>query len=130
MFISFFVHISVIPGILKLAPTRHDLLRLLSSISYKWYELGVGLRVSFSTLQGLQFTSMSNVDKVSLILQSWMDNTESHLITWKTIISVIEGPLIENISLAEQIYDYLTKGKFPALNQYTHSLHALWLYNN
>lgn len=32
---SFFVHISVIPGILKLAPTLHDLMRLLSPIPYQ-----------------------------------------------------------------------------------------------
>ena len=103
---------------------------LLSPITSRWYILGLGLDVVSYDLESLQSSSMSNEIKLSKVLQMWMETSESHLITWKTIISVIEGPLINNRSLAESIYDFLSKGKFFHMNQCLHSLHALWLYNN
>lgn len=57
---------------------------------------------------------MSNFDKLYQTLRIWMQTTEPHLLTWKTIISVIEGPLINSRDLADKICDYLTKGKFLA----------------
>ena len=103
---------------------------LLHPISIEWYILGIELHVSSDNLDALQSSNMSNGIKLAKVLQWWMETSESHLITWKTIISVIEGPLINNRSLAESIYDFLSKGKFLHMNQCLHSLHALWLYNN
>ena len=57
---------------------------------------------------------MSNAAKLSRILHIWMETTEPHRFIWKTIISVIEGPLINDRRLANEICDYLAKGKFLA----------------
>ena len=108
------VHISVIPGILKLAPTLTDLFHLLPSIDRQWYQLGIGLNVSLIYLEEVERSVSSSHRRLLQVLEIWMTTTESHLITWKTIISVIEGPLINNRRLADEIYDYLTKGKFLA----------------
>ena len=76
--------------------------------------LGVSLYVSNNDLMSLEYSNASNIVKLSKILQIWMVTTEPHRLTWKTIISVIEGEWINNRRLANEIYDYLAKGKFLA----------------
>ena len=103
---------------------------LLSPITSQWYILGLGLGVFSYDLESLQRSNMSDGIRLLRVLEIWMQTSEPHLITWKTIISVIEGPLIKNRSLADVIYDFLLKRKFLHMNQCLHSLHALCLYNN
>ena len=48
---------------------------------------------------------MSNKAKLDHVLQTWIDK-DSH-VTWKMIIDVVRGPLIGNIALAKEIFQYL-----------------------
>ena len=107
-----------------------DLLYLLSPISYLWQELGLSLKVSHHDLESLLRIRQSDIVKLAEVLQVWMKTTEPRLVTWKTIISAIEGPLIGRQSLVFEICSFLAKGKFLYINQCIYSLHALWLYNN
>ena len=50
---------------------------------------------------------MSNQEKLDHVLQKWIE-LNSH-VTWKTIIDVVRGPLIQNNALAEKILHYLKK---------------------
>ena len=50
---------------------------------------------------------MSNQEKLDHVLQKWIE-LNSH-VTWKTIIDVVRGPLIQNNDLAEKILHNLTQ---------------------
>ena len=86
-------------------PEKHVLLRLLSSITAKWQEMGDLLGVDPDTIKGLCDSNFSNQVKMSKMLQSWLDN-EPTPATWNNIISVIEGPL-QKKSLADDIRQLL-----------------------
>ena len=86
-------------------------MNLLSPIAVQWFILGLSLNVSYNDLENFQKSNMPNRVKLSETLKLWMTTTEPHLLTWKTVISVIEGPLINNRRLAIEICHYLTKGK-------------------
>ena len=68
---------------------------------------------------------MSNKAKLDHVLQTWIDK-DSH-VTWKMIIDVVRGPLIGNIALAKEIFQYLkqefskqqkTTGKYIYISNY------------
>ena len=75
-----------------------------------WRSIGDGLGVSYSYLQGLAKSNMSNQAKLSCVLQNWLemdDHGEGAPITWNTILDVIKGPLVQTKALAMSIYEYL-----------------------
>ena len=82
-------------------PEKHVLLRLLSSITAKWQQIGDLLGVDPNTIEMLCYSSFADDVKMSKMLQSWLDN-EPTPATWNNIISVIEGPL-QKKSLATEI---------------------------
>ena len=84
------------------------LLRLLSSITAKWQQMGDLLGVDPNTIEGLCYSNFSDNVKMSKMLQSWLDN-EPTPATWNNIISIIEGPL-QKKSLADDIRQQLLLG--------------------
>ena len=99
-----------ISDILKEAPDKHDLLNLLADIDDKWYEIGLSLKVGDNVLNGLESEKRKNVIKLNEILQIWI-TTKSSPVTWDTVIAAMKGPLVNNVQKAEEIIEYLTKGK-------------------
>ena len=99
-----------ISDILKEAPDKHELLNVLADINDKWYEIGLSLKVGDNVLNGLESEKRKNVIKLDKILQSWI-TTKSSPITWDTVIAAMKGPLVNNVQKAEEIIEYLTKGK-------------------
>ena len=95
-------------------PQKHVLMRLLSSVSDKWLEIGDLLGVDSDIIEALYNSNVSNQVKMSKILQSWLDN-EPTPATWDNIIYVLEGPL-QNKSLATAIYQFLGKEIGTSLN--------------
>ena len=65
--------------------------------------------MSDNDLNSLAQSNKSDQDKLGHMLQKWIDK-DSH-VTWKMIIDVVRGPLIQNIALAKKIFQYL-KQKF------------------
>ena len=51
-----------------------------------------------------------NIIKFNEILRSWT-TTKSSPVTWDTVITAMNGHLVNNIQKAEEISEYLTKGK-------------------
>ena len=82
-------------------PEKHVLLRLLSSITAEWQEMGDLLGVDPDTIEGLCISNFSNKVKMSKMLQSWLDK-EPTPVMWDNIISVIGGPL-QKKTLATEI---------------------------
>ena len=81
-------------------PEKHILLRLLSSVTAEWQEIGDLLGVDPDTIEGLCISNFSNKVKMSKMLQSWLDK-EPTPVTWDNIISVIRGPLQKKILATE-----------------------------
>ena len=75
---SYFLDIS---DILKKAPDKHELLKLLADIDDKWYEIGLSLNVGDNVLNSLTSEKRKNTIKLNKILQSWMA-TKSSPVTW------------------------------------------------
>ena len=61
--------------------------------------------MSDNDLNSLAQSNKSDQDKLDHMLQKWIDK-DSH-VTWKMIIDVVRGPLIQNIALAKKIFQYL-----------------------
>ena len=68
------------------------MLRLLFSINGLWQEIGDLLGVDPGTIDSLATSTFSNQNKMSKMLQSWLDN-EPTTASWGNIVDIIEGPL-------------------------------------
>ena len=86
-------------------PEKLTLLRVLSPVAAKWYEIGDLLGVDSNTIDSLSVSNYHNSVKMSKMLQSWLEN-EPTPVTWDNILKVLEGPL-EMKSLAVQIQQFL-----------------------
>ena len=93
--------------ILRKAPDIHHLLNLLADINDKWYTIGLGLNVPRSVLNGLQADTQDNIVKLDQVLQTWINRTDQYLVTWETVLTAIEGPIINNKNKANQIHQFL-----------------------
>ena len=82
-------------------PEKYILLRMLSSVTAKWQEMGGLLGVDSNTIDSLCYSNFTDEVKMSKMLQSWLDN-EPTPATWGNIISVVEGPL-QKKSLANEM---------------------------
>ena len=70
---------------------------------------------------------MFNQTKLDHVLQKWIDlDDQESPVTWKTIIDVIKGSLIQNKALAKEIYQYLKQlnatSKYNVFSCYYNSL--------
>ena len=89
-------------------PTKHDVLIKLTPIDTLWRSIGNGLAVKYNFLQGLAESNMSNQTRLDHVLQKWIDKDgQATPVNWKTILEVIKGPLVQDIALAKEIYQYL-----------------------
>ena len=78
-------------------------------MSNKWQEIGLALKVEENVLASLSSdVTLSNKIKLAKVIENWM-NTQSSLATWETVISAIEGRIINNKSKANEIRHHLGK---------------------
>ena len=98
--------ISDAADILEKAPDKTDVILLLASISARWKTIGLALRVKSDTLDGLSLSLQPNGDKLADVIGAWI-STKSSSVTWKTLISAIEGPLLEHKAKADEIRAHL-----------------------
>ena len=93
-------------AILREAPNKSDLLDLLADISNKWYDVGLGFKVGHNSLESLKKEVESDVTKLSKVIECWI-STQSSPVTWETVISVIEGPIVNNKTKSNEIRKHL-----------------------
>ena len=68
------------------------------------------MKVGDDVLNGLTSEKIENIIKLDKILQIWI-TTKSSPVTWDTVIAAMNGRLVNNVQKAEEIIEYLTKGK-------------------
>ena len=79
---------------------------LLANISADWEKIGLALNVSRNDLKSLRQKNIDETIKLSEVIAKWME-TESSPVTWETLISAIEGPIVNKKQKGKEIRDYL-----------------------
>ena len=91
-----------------MVPDKHTLINLLADVSNKWELIGLALNVTQNFLDGLSSTLADNV-KLASVIENWMI-TQSSPVTWETVISAIEGPIVgHSKSKTDEIRHHLGK---------------------
>ena len=93
----------------KKAPGLREIFDLLADISDKWKEIALALQTPQNVLHSLQHSTESNIVKLFEVLDTWITSTQSSPVTWETMVSAIEGPIINNKRKADEIREYLGK---------------------
>ena len=88
------------------APDKHKLVELLADIGHQWYVIGMALKVSDNVLEDLQTSPQDNKVKLNKVINTWLTCQPSP-VTWKTVISALEGKLVNNLAKANEIRDHL-----------------------
>ena len=98
-------------------PTVFAVLEQLAPIDTSWRQIGYGFRISHNVLQGLAESNMSNKTRLDHVIQKWieMDGKETP-VTWKTVINIVEGPLVNNIAHANVIRNFLKPERMKQLD--------------
>ena len=90
-------------------PKKCHLMTLLHPIKYMWNTIGGQLEVRNGDIKSAEYNeSYGDTTKLSEVLQVWMDKKTS-LVCWKTIITVVEEPPVENKVVGNKIYEFLTR---------------------
>ena len=66
----------------------------------------MALRVSSDVLSGLRTSQEENEVKLGQVIHTWQTSKPSP-VTWKTVISAIEGKFVKNLAKANEIRDHL-----------------------
>ena len=72
----------------------------------QWYLIGEALSVPYNVLSGLQTSREVNKVKLSQVIHTWLTSQPSP-VTWETVISAIEGKIVNNLAKAKEIHDHL-----------------------
>ena len=107
---NYFVPLSDITSILKEAPSKHELCRLLSNIRHKWYDIGLSLQVRHNVLDDLKHNLRDNDYKLFAVIHNSL-TSQSSPISWETVIAAIESPIVNDKETADLIRQYLSTGK-------------------
>ena len=108
-------------------PTIHEVSKQLAFINAHWWNIGIGLGVSFNDLQGLLTFNQLNQTKLDHVIQKWLDMNgqgEGAPVTWNTILNVVKGPLVQDITRAMRINEYLKEKS--SVQQDTQSNLSIW----
>ena len=105
---SIFVYCIDLSIILTKKPELTDLLSLLADISYEWEIVGAALKVRTNVLGGLRYSCESNTVKMMRVIESWVDAVPADL-SWQTVITAVEGPIVNHPSTAKEMRQYLAK---------------------
>ena len=112
---NYFVIISDITSILKETPNEDELLNLLFDISDKWYDIGLSLQVRRNVLDNLKETRNDNIYNLIAVIHNFLISQPSS-VNWVTVITAIEGPIINNQKIADEIRQRLKFSKLLLLS--------------
>ena len=105
---NYFVVISDITSILKETPTKYELNSVLFNVTDKWYDIGLSLQVYPNVLDDL--IQSERDDKLLAVIDNFL-TTEPSPVTWETVITAIESPIVNDKETANLIRHYLSTGK-------------------
>ena len=98
--------------ILKEAPEPDELLNLLADVDAQWYEIGLVLKIPKNDLekiipQQLQVGGGGGT-KLRQVIDEWVKRDDNKSpVTWETVISAFEGPVLRNRKKANEIRQHL-----------------------
>ena len=92
--------------ILRQAPDKKEVLEILSNISARWHHIGLALGVNSNDLENIETDAQDHTIKLSKVIEKWI-TTQSSPVSWKTLISAIEGPIVNDKQKATEIRHYL-----------------------
>ena len=72
--------------------------------------IGIALEVEHSDLEGLSQSNKDNSTRLYEVLEAWM-NTRSTDVTWETVITAVEGSIVDQKSTAVKIQQFLSESK-------------------
>ena len=102
----------IIGKALEVSPQLADLLNLLAPIAPQYSAIGTALRVPMSTL-GLHLLPHTYQDNLRHTLEWWLNNGDrpniNSPVTWDNIINVIEGPVVQNYKIAQNMRNFANK---------------------
>ena len=84
------------------------MLNLLAKAAARWEEIGNGLKVDPGEIESLQQSHKRPINKLSDVLQKWMD-TWSSPVTWENIIKVVESDAVGKKDEAKAMRDFLAE---------------------
>ena len=91
---------------LEEAPKKDHVLKLMFRICSWWPIIGDCLGIESGELDSLRFSNQHDIDKLSQVLQLWMERMTKP-VTWNTILEVIGSPPIQNKSVVVEIEKFL-----------------------
>ena len=106
---------SDITSILKETPDKDELLNLLFDISDKWYDIGLSLQVCRNVLDNLKETRNDKIYNLIAVIDNFLISQPSS-VNWVTVITAIEGPIINNQKIADEIRQRLKFSKLLLLS--------------
>ena len=89
-------------------PDKRHLLDLLATISARWRNIGDALGVSNNNLESIENDHSNDKVRLSKVIQIWMEEMPSD-VTWRTIIEVVRGNIVQNEDKAIEIEEFLKK---------------------
>ena len=100
---------------------KRDLLTVLSDVTHEWRTIGEMLGIKYSVIESEEKNSQhDDKEKLSKILQLWINLKGPVEVSWKAIIAVIENPPLENRRVADEIRKFLFE-KYNSNQQGIHS---------
>ena len=91
----------------------YDLIDLLADVDSNWNEIGMALRVDENILADLSRSPQHTAKaKLQNVITNWMKKKSPKApVTWKYLISATEGRILGNKRKADEIREFLAKGK-------------------
>ena len=91
-----------------------DLLHLLYPIKYEWPVIGEQLQVDYNEIRSEEHNvAHDDLARLHDVLKCWINTTKFDK-SWRTVITVIEKPPIQEKDIVEKIYEFLKAKTFPS----------------
>ena len=106
--INITLHYQLLSTFLDNKPGKLEVLTKLVCINASWRGIGLDLGVSYNDLQSLAESNLPNQTKLDHVLQKWIEmDGQATPVTWKVILNVVKGRLVQNKAVAMEIYQSL-----------------------
>ena len=77
-------------------------------IKDKWYVIGDSLEINTGELDSLMISNHLPEMKLSIVVNKWLEK-KSNEATWKVLLEEIEGPIVNNRQICDDILTFLKK---------------------
>lgn len=80
-----------------------DVLRELSEITDKWFELGLVLGLKDSTLNGIKTDNTTVHERKREMVKSWLQKKDKCTPSWLALVEALKDTLVQHTVVAEKI---------------------------